>query len=59
VATPPVSKPRPERPFLVQVLVGIGVKAPDRDEARELALAELAHRCASGYGLHVSVEELR
>lgn len=57
--TAPPAEPRRERPFLVQVLVGIEVKAPDRDEARELALAEVAHRCESGHGLHVRVEELR
>lgn len=58
MATPP-PEPRRERPFLVQVLVGLEVQAPDRDEARALALAEVAHRCESGHGLHVRVEELR
>jgi hypothetical protein len=59
VATPPPSEPRHERPFLVQVLVGIEVDASDQQEARVLALAEVVHRCESGHGLHVRVEELR
>jgi hypothetical protein len=59
LAAQPPSEPRRERPFLVQVLVGIEVQAPDRQEACELALAELAHRCESGHGLTVRVEELR
>jgi hypothetical protein len=59
MAAQPPSEPRQERPFLVQVLVGLEVQAPDRQEACALALAEVAHRCESGHGLHVRVEELR
>lgn len=59
MAAQPPSEPRPERPFLVQVLVGIEVNASDQQEACALALAEVAHRCESGHGLHVRVEDLR
>ena len=51
--------PEPERTYLVQVLASVEVTAADRDEAAQLALAELAHRCETGRALFVRVEELR
>jgi hypothetical protein len=59
MTAPPPAELRRERPFFVQVLIGLEVQALDREEARALALAEVAHRCESGHELHVRVEELR
>ena len=50
--------PDKEHVFLVQILASVEIEAADRDEAAQLALAEIAHRCESGQDLFVRVEEL-
>ena len=58
MTTPPATAHASERAYLVQVLASVEVEAADRDEAAQLALAEIAHRCESGRDLFVRVEEL-
>jgi hypothetical protein len=51
--------PNKTRVYLVQILASVEIEAADRDEAAQLALAELAHRCETGHDLFVRVEELK
>ena len=51
--------PDKQRTYLVQVLASVEVEAADQDEAAQLALAEIAHRCETGRELFVRSEELR
>jgi hypothetical protein len=51
--------PAKTRVYLVQILASVEIEAADRDEAAQLALAEIAHRCETGHELFVRVEELK
>ena len=44
--------------YLVQFAANIEVSAPDAQEARDMALAELAHRCEAARGIIIRVEEV-
>jgi len=47
-----------EHVYMVQVLAAVEVIATDKQEAKQIALDELARRCATGRDLLVRADEL-
>lgn len=48
-----------ERVYLVQVLAAVEVIAEDKQEAKQIALDELARRCELGRDMYVRTEEVK